>query len=395
VPVPRLHKPSGRARVFVDGKYIYLGAWGSDEADQEYRRLVLESLVDNKPKSFNVTINTLLAHFIEWAEKHYVKPSGRPTGNTEQFAYAVRPLRSFYADKLTNDFGPLALKAVREAMILSGLCRYTVNKRIDLIRQVFGWGVENEMVQETVYRALMTVKRLEPGKTAAPDRPPIPQVCLDDVLKTIKHCHKTLADMIRVQLLGGMRPNEVCQMRPSDIDCSDDIWVYTPHEYKTQHHKKSYRTIPIIPECQAILMPYLMEREKNPESYIFSPHEAVKLIRMERQQNRKTPVRPLQKYRKSKPKRKPGECYNHRSYRHAVDKTIERAGVPHWSPNQLRHTQATEINSTLGLEAARILLGHESEETTKIYLDPDVQRKEQAEAVKEVARKINTNSKKC
>ena len=45
------------------------------------------------------------------------------------------------------------------------LCLNTINKRVDMIRQVFHWGVSEEMVLETVHRALLTVKRLEKGKT--------------------------------------------------------------------------------------------------------------------------------------------------------------------------------------------------------------------------------------
>ena len=135
MPVQRLHKPSGRSRVFINGNYVYLGPWGSVEADQEYRRVVLEYLAEDKQKKIPVAISVLVAQFLQWAEKHYVKPSGRPTGNTLQFVYAVRPLVSLYGEYSADTFGPLALKAVREALVESGLCRYTVNKRIDLIRQ--------------------------------------------------------------------------------------------------------------------------------------------------------------------------------------------------------------------------------------------------------------------
>ncbi|MBQ2849213.1 MAG: site-specific integrase, partial [Thermoguttaceae bacterium] len=44
-------------------------------------------------------------------------------------------------------------------------------------------------------------------------------------------------------------------------------------------------------------------------------------------------------------------------------------GVPSWSPNQLRHAAATEIREKLGLEVARIVLGHSSTSTTEIYAE--------------------------
>ena len=42
IPSYRLHKPSGRARVILDGKQIYLGRFGSAESREAYARLIAE-----------------------------------------------------------------------------------------------------------------------------------------------------------------------------------------------------------------------------------------------------------------------------------------------------------------------------------------------------------------
>jgi hypothetical protein len=44
VPSYRLHKPSGRAIITLNGKDHYLGEWNSDESRQEYDRLISEWL---------------------------------------------------------------------------------------------------------------------------------------------------------------------------------------------------------------------------------------------------------------------------------------------------------------------------------------------------------------
>ena len=44
VPKYRLHKVSGQALVQLDGERIYLGKFGSDESQEEYRQLVAEHL---------------------------------------------------------------------------------------------------------------------------------------------------------------------------------------------------------------------------------------------------------------------------------------------------------------------------------------------------------------
>ena len=45
-----------------------------------------------------------------------------------------------------------------------------------------------------------------------------------------------------------------------------------------------------------------------------------------------------------------------------------------WSPNQLRHTTATEIRSKFGLEGAQVALGHSNANVTEIYAERDMQK---------------------
>jgi integrase len=193
--------------------------------------------------------------------------------------------------------------------------------------------------------------------------------------------------MIRDQMLCAMRPQEIRLIRSSDIDRSDnDIWVYIPHRHKTQHLKK-HRTIPILPEGQAILMPYLIDKERQPEAYLFSPADAMKMIAVEKREKRKSKVQPSQQNRK-KGTSQYNDHYTKDAYGTAIERACDRAGVPRWSPNQLRHTRATEVNAKLGIEAARILLGHSDSETTKIYLDSNALLKEQIQRTIENAREI-------
>ena len=66
--------------------------------------------------------------------------------------------------------------------------------------------------------------------------------------------------------------------------------------------------------------------------------------------------------------------YNRRSYRNAVLRACLKAGVPAWSPLQLRHTAATSIRAQYGLEAAQTVLGHAKADTTLIYAERDMAR---------------------
>ena len=385
IPVLRLHKPSGRARVYIDGDYVYLGPWGSEEANREYRRVIaeritfLESGADNL--SSEMTVNELVAAFLVHAKSYYVGPDGEQTSSFGLYVLASRRVLDLYGEMLVVKFGPRTLEIVQKQMVADGFLRDTVNKYIVYIRSIFRWGVAREFVPETIYRALCCLPSLQEGRTKARESKPVPQADISLVLKTIEYCHKTIADMVRVQLLSGMRPQEVRLMRSCDIDRSDDIWVYMPHKHKTRH-KGKYRPIPIMPQSQAILMPYLIDKQDEPESYLFSPGDAMKMLGFEKRAKRKTKVQPSQMNRSKGRKYKP--CYSTDAYRAAIQRSANAAGIPCWSPNQLRHTKATEVEKLLGIEAAQMLLGHASAETTKIYLDPDVKLKEQIEAVNDL-----------
>ena len=71
-------------------------------------------------------------------------------------------------------------------------------------------------------------------------------------------------------------------------------------------------------------------------------------------------------------KRTPRARYDKDSYRWAIRKACQKAGVPVWHPNQLRHSAATEIRSRFGLEAAQAVLGHAKADVTQIYAERDL-----------------------
>ena len=43
--------------------------------------------------------------------------------------------------------------------------------------------------------------------------------------------------------------------------------------------------------------------------------------------------------------------------------------IPHWHPNQLRHTFATRVRKQFGLEAAQVALGHSRCDVSEIYAE--------------------------
>ena len=50
-------------------------------------------------------------------------PTASPTGEAENFRFALRPLRRLYGATAAAEFGPKSLKALRAAMLLQGCIR--------------------------------------------------------------------------------------------------------------------------------------------------------------------------------------------------------------------------------------------------------------------------------
>ncbi len=154
------------------------------------------------------------------------------------------------------------------------------------------------------------------------------------------------------------------------MDRGNEVWTYRPHSHKTEHHEH-HRIIFIGPKAQAILRPYLL---RPAESYCFVPQESMKQFRADQRARRRTKVQPSQQNRKkSTSKRSPGERYMRSSYYRAILRACERAGVPKWHPNQLRHSAGTEIRREFGLEAAQVALGHARADVTQVYAERNLE----------------------
>jgi integrase len=171
--------------------------------------------------------------------------------------------------------------------------------------------------------------------------------------------------MVRVQRLTGMRPQEVCRLRPCDLDRSGAVWVYAPAGHKTEHLGRD-RRIPLGPRAQAVLGPFLA---RDPEGYCFDPRAAVAELRAKQKAGRaaRGGGGGNRKPAAVAPKRAARGRYTTGTYRQAVRRGCLKAGIPVWEPNQLRHAYATAVRREHGLEAAQVLLGHASADVTQVY----------------------------
>ncbi len=376
-PACIFHQASGQAIVKLGGRAVYLGAWGTEEAQASYQRVVAEWQASGRvlrPGAEVVTVNQVIAGFWQHAQVYYRK-DGKPT--TEQMALrqALRVPHQLYGPTPAHEFGPLALKACREVLIGKGLARNTINGYVSRIRQAFRWAVENELVAGDVLEALRAVPGLKRGRSLAKEPEPVRPVSEHDVQAVLPFVSRQVAAMVRLQWLTGMRPGEVVQMRMGDLDRAGRVWIYRPERHKLEHQGIE-RVIPIGPQAQAVLAPFLrLERSTS----LFSPQEAERERRAAMRTARKTKVWPshstaAKRRRLGWGPSQLGETYDNASYRRAVDRACKAAGISSWSPNQLRHSAATRIRKEMGLEVAQAVLGHRQLETTQVYAEINVAR---------------------
>lgn len=112
-------------------------------------------------------------------------------------------------------------------MIEAGLSRSYINGQVHRVRLAFKWAVGRELLPIETFQRLLTVEGLRRGRSEARDPDPIRPVDYKAVESTLAFLNPTLADIVRIQALTGMRPGEVLLMRACDIDRSDDVWVST------------------------------------------------------------------------------------------------------------------------------------------------------------------------
>ena len=359
LPKYRHYKPKDLAVVRIHGKDHYLGKFGSDESKQKYRRLIAELLTSPEPASIPTnsapsngdggpTIDqVLVAYWDRHVVSYYVK-DGKPTSERDNIRQALRFVHRLYGATPASNFGPQALKTVRQAMIDAGRCRNLINKDVNRIRGAYRWAVEHELLPLPVYQALVTVAGLRKDRTEAKEKLPVGPVPEEHVAAVLPHVSPTVATMIRVQRLTGMRPQEVILMRAVDIDRSDPAcWVYRPHRSKGEHHGRD-RVVYLGPRCQELLRPYLGH---DPGGYMFSPRRAEAQRRAELGARRKRPLSATQRARRPKadPGRTPGDLYDGGAYRKAIRRVCKKLGIPIWFPHQLRHSAATEFRRRFGL----------------------------------------------
>ena len=393
----RQYHISGQSVVRISGRDIYLGKHDSPESIARYAVLVgiYQANGLNLPEDFDAaTLDERAAVLLGQAA-----PGAVASHQGEQ-AFLVRHVTAAYrlhietkyansaaelhrlkqvcdqldkrdGDVLADDYGPLRLQAQRQRSIDEGKARVYVNRLTNVVIRIWKFAVSQELVDESSWRRLRAVEALRAGQTEAPEKEPIGPVDIAVVRATAKELTPVLKALIRIQVATGMRPSDLCRMKPRDIDRSGDVWVYRPAKHKNAN-KGKIKAVPLIGDAREAIIDYLA---RPADSYCFSPAESMAWYRAKQRVNRKTKVQPSQESRaKANPRKQPGECFTPTSYRQSIQRAAKRAKTEHWFPYQIRHLAGTVIRDALGVEAAQAVLGHSHAAMTEHYAKQSLQK---------------------
>ena len=364
LPSYRLHKSSNQAICRILGRTYYLGEFGTKESQDKFNRLIAEYLTN---PSFGVekcrqSVAESVVAFLKHAESYY--------GASELFNFrrALTPLIELYADLNISEFGIEQFKAVRDYWVKRDAARVYANRQSGRVIAFIKWLVSEGVLSPIVHQGLKCVAPLKAGRCSCREVESVKPVADTTIEKTLPFLSPVVADMVRLQAIIGCRPGELCQLKRGMIDTTNSVWVITLSNHKTAWRGHA-RKIFVGPKGQAILKPYL---NRPPEAFCFSPTESVEQRLQIRASKRTTAMSCGNRRgsnRQQDPKRKPGASFSTGSYGRAIAYACKQAGLPLWSPNQLRHAVATRLRDTEGIESASLILGHRHLSTSEIYAE--------------------------
>ena len=302
--------------------------------------------------SRGVSVAELCAMWAEHCREYY------PSASAMNAVADVRLFRDLFGNAAVAELTHADMLQLRDALIRSGVCRRTVNDRLNRVKFMIGWALDEAIIPASVKAELTQVKPVKRGRTAAPERTPVRPVDDATIEVTVAKMMPNTADMVRVHRLTGMRPGELCALRWSLIDTSRTPWVYrVPPDANKNNWRGELgqpRVVCIGPKARAIL-----DRHRDGD-VPFSPVRAFAEYIEVRRAARVTPFYGKGKGAGGSPHvtRVLGETWTTNAYTKTIHAACRRAKITPWGANRLRHAFATEVRRAFGLEAARAVLGH-------------------------------------
>lgn len=297
-------------------------------------------------------LSELIQLYNQHAQRYYRKPSGRPTSEASSVEMALRPLLLTAGQLPADQVNAQTIAAARRWLLENtDNCRKTVNAKVGRMVRMFAWAADPEqsLIDPLVLARVRATRPLQYGRTPARETPgldAVPRSAVTDLLAAlfeplsdgrmvspaIARSRRRLATMVELQLETGMRSGELCSMSCETLSRRGSALLYQPTEHKTEHRGRR-RLVLIVGAGERLLTRWLADqRISSGPVFALTPS----------------------------------------AYRQSIQRQLKRAGLPRWTPHQLRHAMAVQTRSEHGLDVVQALLGHASPRTSEIYAPMEV-----------------------
>ena len=233
-PVPTIHKQTGRSRVRIKGRTIWLGQAGSKQAEENYKQVLgvwganggklpddwvlnptrrIPSVKTDAPVV--MTVGDLVMQALNSVGAGKTPKELRKISRWWRLRCVANALESYSAMPAIS-FGPKALKQVADD--LAGDRKRTkkvVREIISEIRRLFSDAVAVEELPADRLVALQALKLRDVAGKNSQRRKPVPQ---EDIDATCDHLPPVVADLIRFIALTGCRPSEAMKSTRQQFD---------------------------------------------------------------------------------------------------------------------------------------------------------------------------------
>jgi integrase len=335
IPLPRLHKTSGRAYVYHAGRYHYFGKYGTPQADERYWKW-RTSLVGGKPTA--AVASCLVTELFQFYRTAH--PDQSVSGAVRSALNVLTEALGSLGGLTTGEYGPLAFQEHRNHLLSTGTrCARQVNDLMQFVQRIFRWGVSKQLASLETWQALKTVERLKPHQSTKKTTRRKP-VAASVVAATLPYLSEHCADMVRLIVATGARPGEILSLRAEEIvkqyQARPGWWYAEKTRHKTAARGKR-RWLEFPPEVHEVLL----RNWPGACGFFF-------------------PIRCPRKGRELH--------YQVSSLRRAIRRACQRAKLAPWCPYAIRHAVITARAAQEGIGAAATLAGHDAEVTQSVYL---------------------------
>ncbi|MEO0588041.1 MAG: site-specific integrase [Planctomycetota bacterium] len=358
IPSMKLHAATGRSVVYLDGRSVYLGTHGKPETRRRYDRLLAEWLANDRQlpePDRELTVDELADRY----EAHHRDPA--------IVRAALKLPRRLYGPEPLSVLRPLALKALLRQWAGDGLSITTANGYAKQVRQAVRFAVSNEWADADQLEALRSVTLLRPGRGEGKEPRRVKPVAWEQVEAIRPHVASAVWAMVIVQWETGARAGEVVGLTPADLDMSSEVWVVDLDRHKTSY--QGHRRRLLLPRAaQEAISPFLTDRRLD--APLWNPREAA--AEMKARTRTGGGRREGQGLTPTKTDRRIGTRYRTDTYRQAIERGCDAAGIDKWTPHRLRHSAATRFRREFGVDVAATILGHSSAALTDaVYAERD------------------------